>query len=229
MSSFIYQSFGKKAFDFYLNLKKPANLTSNIEITNPYENEAVKKITGNFFSKFYNDKNKRYFIFGINPGRFGGGMTGINFTDPVALREYCGIKNNLGNKRELSSQFVYEIINTIGGTEKFYSKFFISAVYPLAILKDGKNYNFYDDRKLYIQLKQMIITYIKEQIGFGAKEELAISLGKKNYIYLKEINEEIGFFKQIEFLEHPRFIMQYRRKRLNEFIEKYMKILNALV
>ncbi len=225
MSSFRNESFGKKAQDFYLNLKRPIDLPSNIEIVNPYENEAIKMIAGSFFSKFYNDDNSRYFIFGINPGRFGGGMTGINFTDPVALRKYCGIENDLGNKRELSSQFVYEIINILGGAEKFYSKFFISAVYPLAILKDRKNYNFYDDRKIYIQLKPKIISYIKEQIGFGAKEELVISLGMKNYIYLKEINEEIRFFKRIEFLEHPRFIMQYRRKRLNDFIKKYKELL----
>ena len=222
------KTFGQKAEDFYLGLKKPVNLPAGTIIINPYEKGEVKEITKNFYSKFFNDENKRVFIFGINPGRFGGGLTGINFTDPVALRKYCGIKNDLGDKRELSSQFIYELINAFGGVKKFYTKFFISALYPLAILKDGKNYNFYNDNETYRYLKSRIISYMKEQIEFGAKEELAISLGKKNFNYLNEINNDIKFFKRIEFLEHPRFIMQYRRRKMDEFIKKYMILLNLV-
>jgi Uracil DNA glycosylase superfamily len=218
-------TFGEKAVKFYLNLSEPPGLPEKIKIINPYHNRTVKEVTINFYKKFFNDKNERIFIFGINPGRFGGGLTGINFTDPVALRKFCGIENDLGNKKELSSQFVYEFIKIFGGAEEFYSKFFISAIYPLAILKDGKNYNFYDDQKIYIYLKSQIIFYLKEQVKFGAKEELAVSLGKKNFLYLKEINDEIKFFRRIEFLEHPRFIMQYRRKYLTQYIKKYIKLL----
>ncbi len=220
------KTFGRRATNFYLNLKKPAGIPNEIEIINPYEDSKIKKTAKKFYDKFFSDNEKRVFIFGINPGRFGGGITGINFTDPVALREYCGIDNNLGNRRELSSQFVYEFIKVLGGAEKFYKKFFISAIYPLAILKDGKNFNFYDDQKIYRYLKPAIISYMKKQIEFGAKEELAVSLGKKNFTYLKELNDEIRYFKRIEFLEHPRFIMQYRRKLLEYFIKKYLKLLN---
>ncbi|MGA9294376.1 MAG: uracil-DNA glycosylase family protein [Ignavibacteriaceae bacterium] len=220
------KTFGRRAANFYINLKKPFNIPDNIEIINPYEDNNVKKTVKKFYKKFFNDNEKRLFIFGINPGRFGGGITGINFTDPVALREYCGIDNNLGNRRELSSQFVYEFISAFGGAEKFYKKFFISAIFPLAILNDGKNFNFYDDKKIYRYLKPVIVSYMKKQVEFGAKEDLAISLGKKNFAYLKELNDEIKYFKKIEFLEHPRFIMQYRRKQLEYFIRKYLKLLH---
>lgn len=223
------ETFGSKALNFFLNLKKPAGIPGKIEIINPYENSEVKKTAEKFYNKFFSDYEKRVFIFGINPGRFGGGITGINFTDPAALSMFCGIDNNFGNRRELSSQFVYEFINAFGGAEKFYKKFFISAIYPLAILKNGKNFNFYDDKKIYGYLKPAIVSYIKKQIGFGAREALVISLGKKNFTYLKELNDEIKFFKKIEFLEHPRFIMQYRRKQLEYFIRKYLKLLNLAV
>lgn len=222
------KTFGQKALDFYLSLNKPANIPQKIQIINPYKNYEVKKTVEKFYHKFFNDNEKRLFVFGINPGRFGGGITGINFTDPVALKENCSIENNLGNKRELSSQFIYELIKVSGGAEKFYKNFFISAIYPLAILKDGKNYNFYDNQKIYKYLKPFIISYIKKQIEFGAKEELVISLGKKNFDYLKELNDEINFFKKVEFLEHPRFIMQYRRKHLKSFISKYITLLNSV-
>ncbi len=115
----------------------------------------------------------------------------------------------------------------MGGTEKFYKKFFISAVYPLAIIMEGKNYNFYDDKEIYNKLKPSIISYLKKQIEFGARDEMVISLGKKNFIYLKELNDEIKFFKKIEFLEHPRFIMQYKRKQLKHFITKYVELLDS--
>ena len=222
-------SFAVKALQFYLRLNVPKNLPEGIGVMNPYEDEITKKLTAEFFNKFYNDDMPRAFIFGINPGRFGGGTTGIGFTDPVALREFCGIENDLGNKRELSSEFVYMVINEYGGAEKFYSDFFMSAIYPLALIKDGKNYNYYDNRQVFENLKEDIKSLMKAQIGLGAKKEKAISFGKKNADYLKIINDELKFFEEIIYLDHPRFIMQYRRKKLNEYVEKYLKTLRSIL
>ena len=53
------------------------------------------QIVETFFYKFYNDTNPRHLIFGINPGRFGAGTTGINFTAPKQLKEICGIDHSL--------------------------------------------------------------------------------------------------------------------------------------
>ncbi len=89
------QTFAEKIIRFYFNLEKPIDLPDKIKIVNPYSDNAVKKTAKKFYNKFFNDSEKRFFIFGINPGRFGGGITGINFTDPVALREHCRIENNL--------------------------------------------------------------------------------------------------------------------------------------
>jgi len=103
-------------------------------------------------------------------------LTGISFTDPVALREECGIENNLGDRQELSSKFIYRMIKEYGGVKKFYSKIFITAMYPLAIIKDGKNYNYYDSLKLYESLKTQINSAIKEQIKFGTDRRFAVCL-----------------------------------------------------
>lgn len=220
------QDFSKKAIDFYLNLSKPSNLPKGIEVINPYESPAVKNIVKKFFNKFYSDNEKRRFIFGINPGRFGAGTTGIGFTDPMALREFCGIENDLGTKRELSSQFIYEMINAYGNIKDFCYKFFITALYPLAIIKDGKNYNYYDEKIIYQVLKNQMKELIKQQIEFGAERETAVCLGKRNLIFLNEINKEEKFFNKILLLEHPRYIMQYKRKKLNEYLDKYHLILH---
>ena len=218
--------FSSKAIDYFSNLKSPVKLPPKIEVLNPYENDAVKNTVNAFYQKFYNDDRKRIYILGINPGRFGGGLTGISFTDPVVLRKHCGIANRLGTKEELSSKFVYEVINNFGGVKKFFTHFFLSAIYPLALIKDGKNYNYYDDKKLFLSLKSSLIASIKEQIEFGADRKVVLCLGKKNAIYLKIINGELGLFESIEVLDHPRYIMQYRKKKIDYYIIQYLTVLN---
>ena len=220
-------TFAEKAIKYFINLKAPVNLPSGIDIANPYESQDVKMVVRKFFKKYFNDKNERIFIFGINPGRFGGGLTGISFTDPVALREECGIENDLGTQRELSSRFIYKFIGEFGGAENFYKKYFISALYPLALIKDGKNHNYYDSTGLYNTLKPYITEALKKQVTFGANRKFTVSLGKKNFDYLKKINDEYGFFEEVRFVEHPRYIMQYRLKKLNSYLHKYLQTIKV--
>lgn len=219
-------TFATSILNFFDKLNAPA-FSNGIEIINPYPDKEVKAVVRSFYNKYFNDNNPRVFIIGINPGRFGGGITGISFTDPVALKEFCGIENNLGDKKELSSRFIYEIINAYGGPEAFNRKFYLTALYPLAIVNNGKNYNFYDDPKLYATLKPFMISYLQDQIKAGAKKDIAICLGKKNYIFVDKINKEYGFFRELKMLEHPRYIMQYKLKSLPDYIEKYIKVLDA--
>lgn len=219
-------NFSDKAIKYFTKLKTTDNINTGIDIINPYESNAVKRVVKEFFNKFYNDNNKRIFIIGINPGRFGGGVTGISFTDPIALKEHCGINNNLGNIKELSSKFIYQMITAYGGTDKFYSKVFITALYPLALIKDGKNFNYYDDKSVAVILRNEIIKNLKTQISFGANNEMAIILGKKNADYFLSINKEFDFFRRIVVLEHPRYIMQYKSKQINAYIEKYLELIS---
>ncbi len=209
--------FSSKAIQHFFSIKSPASFRNGVQVINPYDSDEVKRIVTKFYSKFYKDNNKRLFVFGINPGRFGGGLTGISFTDPVALREHCGIENDLGSKKELSSKFIYEMINAFGGAE-----IFLSALYPLALVKDGKNYNYYDDKNLFNILKPDIVASIRSQIEFGAKKEKVIILGKKNAEYFKIINDEFNFFNEVVVLDHPRFIMQYRQRLKNKYIANYI-------
>ncbi len=219
-------TFANEAIDYFTNLKSPTKLPLEIQILNPYEKSEVNTAVKEFFQKFYNDEHKRVYILGINPGRFGGGLTCISFTDPVALRKYCGIENELGNKEELSSKFIYKVINQYGGIKNFFSKFFLSAIYPLALIKDGKNYNYYDDEKLFSLLKPYLIKSLKDQFEFGADKRAAICLGKQNAVYLKILNDELKLFDRIEILDHPRFIMQYRKRKLDNYISQYIDVLN---
>ena len=215
-------TFARKAIRYFTDFKSPSRLPSGIGLLNPYENANVQSAVKDFYQKFYSDDKKRIYIIGINPGRFGGGLTGISFTDPVAVRKYCGIENELGSKQELSSKFVYEVINHFGGVNKFFSNYFLSAVYPLALIKDGKNYNYYDDKKLFSFLKPHLIQSLKAQFEFGADSSVVVCLGKKNAGYLKVLNDELKLFRKIEVLDHPRFIMQYRKNKIDYYIKQYI-------
>ena len=156
----------------------------------------------------------------------GGGITGISFTDPVALTESCGIENNLGRRKELSSKFIYTAVEKAGGARKFFSNVFLTAIYPFAITNNGINYNYYNDKSLAEKLKPEIIRTIKSQIEFGARRDVAILLGKKNAEYFSKINAEHKVFDKIIVLDHPRYIMQYRLKKIDQYITKYLEAIN---
>lgn len=222
-------NFAEKAIIYFLNLRLPAKLPAGISILNPFEKAEVKDAIKEYYFRFYNDHKKRVFILGINPGRFGGGLTGISFTDPVALRKHCGIENKLGNKEELSSKFIYKVINRYGGVNKFFSHFYLSAIYPLALMKDGKNYNYYDSEKLFTYLKPHLVKSLEEQVKFGADRKAVICLGKKNARYLQILNDELKLFDTIITLDHPRFIMQYKKRHVNDYIMKYIAKLNEVL
>jgi hypothetical protein len=199
---------------------------AGVEVLNPFLNESTLKISSDFYKKFYDDKQGRNFLFGINPGRFGAGITGIAFTDPINLEKYCGIKNTWDKKPELSSQFVYQIIEAYGGVDAFYSKYFITSISPLGFTKEGKNLNYYDIKALQQSLEPFIVETIKAQIGFGANTRCAICIGGgKNFKFLTELNDHHHFFDEVIPVDHPRFIMQYRRRQLDEYIKKYLDAL----
>ena len=221
----IANTFANSAIKYFSSLNLPERLPKEISILNPYSKKEVNNAVQRFFKKYFDDNENRVFIFGINPGRFGGGLTGISFTDPVALREECEIENDLGDRQELSSKFIYRMIKEYGGVKKFYSKIFITALYPLAIIKDGKNYNYYDSLKLYESLKTQINSAIKEQIKFGTDRRFAVCLGRKNAKFFNEINKENNFFEELRVLDHPRYIMQYKLKHADAYIRNYLKAL----
>lgn len=162
-------------------------------------------------------------VIGINPGRFGGGVTGIPFTDPIRLHQDCGIDNPWSKKQELSSVFIYEMIKAFGGVTSFYNHFYISAVSPLGFTLNNKNLNYYDDKELIKQIKPFVIDCMEQQLQFGIDTRVAFCLGDgKNFKYLSRLNDEMKWFKSIVPLSHPRFIMQYRLKKKDEYISFYV-------
>jgi hypothetical protein len=209
----------------------PAPLPGGVEVRNSYHDPAVRSIFKEFAQKFYATNAPRVGIFGINPGRFGGGRTGVAFTDPVALTSICGISHALPRqRRELSSEFVYKFIEALGGPAEFYQHFFLSSIYPLELTREGKNYNYYDAPALTKTLWNDMRLSLTEQAGqLKLRRDVAVSLGRRNGEFLRKLNEELGLFDRIEILDHPRFLMQYRRKGLAENVARYVEVLGGLL
>jgi hypothetical protein len=211
---------------FYKNLTPPSNLPDNITWLLPHKSKEVQILQRQYYKTYYSNNLKRTLIFGINPGRFGAGTTGINFTAPKQLKEFCNISSNFKLTSELSAEFIYEVIVKYGGVDIFCNDYFISSVCPLGLVKDGKNLNYYDTAELKKAVEPFIIKSLKQQLSFNVNTNLCICLGgEKNYMYLSVLNDKFNFFDHIEPLPHPRFIMQYKRKQKQEFINQYLQAL----
>lgn len=218
-------TFGNKVLAFYKTLTPPHISLKGIKLIQPYEDHEVRGYMDKFFNKFFQDIKKRVFVLGINPGRFGSGATGIPFTDPVALENICGISNRMVKRKEISSEFVYRFIEHWGGARVFYRDFFLTAISPIGFIHNGVNCNYYDHPALFRAVKPFIVDTLTAQCAFGARENTAIVLGSgKNQRIFNDLNREHGWFKEIYVLEHPRFIMQYRRREMQNYINKYQDI-----
>lgn len=219
-------NWAKHLIEYYRNLEPPHDLPSGIEWLYPQKEGATFKIVEQFFHKYYNDSLPRRIFLGINPGRFGAGVTGVNFTAPRQLREFCGIDHSFGNGTELSAEFIYEMIHAYGGVETFYRDFFIGSVCPLGFIRNNKNLNYYDDRELLPAIEPFIIKNMDRLLDNPQVTEVCFCIGgEKNFRYLTKLNDQFQWFKKIVPLPHPRFIMQYRRKQKTQFIQQYLQLI----
>ena len=228
------KTFGQKVIDFNNNLKFSGDLPEGFQVINPFvENPETKVVSKQFYDKFYGDINPRRFIIGINPSRNGAGVTGVPFTDTKRLESVCGIKMESAYTHEVSSVFMYDMIDAFGGVNHFYNQFYINSPFPLAIVRQTKsgawlNANYYDDNKLFGMVKSFMIKSLQQHISLGLDTRKVYVLGKKNGDFLKKLNKEAKLFDELKVLEHPRFIQQYKFKERQLYIDKYVLALNNL-
>lgn len=221
------QTTGNKILQFLSQLNPDFKLPVGTSIMHPYKDEQVWDVTNTFYNKFYDDYKPRILMLAINPGRLGAGITGIPFTDPVRLQETCGIPNNFKKRKELSGEFIYEIIAAFGGLRKFHGHFMLSSLCPLGFVKEGKNVNYYDSGKLQEATTPFIIENTWKQKTITGNLPICLCIGEgKNYKYFCKLNEDYHFFSHILPLPHPRFIMQYKRKQKADYIKLYLEKLN---
>ncbi|TSJ47975.1 SMUG2 DNA glycosylase family protein [Fluviicola chungangensis] len=221
-------NFADKVIVFNRELSYQGKLPEGFRVLNPYlDNPETMEVMRQFYHKYYHDGIRRKFIIGINPSRHGAGVTGVPFTDTKRLESVCGIPMHSAHTHEISSVFVYDMIAAYGGPEVFYKQFYINSPFPLAIVKQTKNgqwlnANYYDDPVLFESVKEFMIESLEKHISMGLDTSKVFVLGKKNAGFIQQLNKQIRLFGEIEVLEHPRFIQQYKLKEKQEYIEKYL-------
>ncbi len=230
-------TFAERVIRFNAEVDFRGELPEGIGIMNPFRGDDgyILALSSQFYRKYYSDNHPRHIIIGINPGRFGAGFTGIPFTDTKRLTSECGIPYSGRQTHEVSSVFVYRMINAFGGPERFYRHFYINSVSPLGftlIDQAGreKNYNYYDRADLTAAVYDFMVENIRKQIALGINTDTAFCLGTgKNEKFLAALNEKYRFFGKIIALEHPRFIMQYRSKMADHYIARYLELLGSVI
>lgn len=229
------KTFADRVIGFNQTINFAGNLPAGIQVMNPFrEDDTVPELSATFYRKFYGDTGRRYIILGINPGRFGGGVTGIPFTDSKRLVEDCGLPYSRKVTHEPSSVFIYEMIAAYGGVKEFYKKFYINSLSPLGFTSVGPkgtpiNYNYYDSKDLTAAVYDFMIQSLEKQLAFGIDTDTCFCFGAgKNEKFLRKLNEQKKYFKQIIALEHPRFIMQYKSKYRGLYIDKYLAAFNSV-
>jgi len=223
-------TFSEQILDFYFNLTKELPLPSGVETIYPFRNTETKRVMQTFFQKYYDDVKPRTYLIGINPGRLGSGITGIGFADAYHLEKYCDIANSFDKRVEISAAFMFEVMEAYGGVEKFYKDFFFTTVMPLGLLKNDKNYNYYDDLETQDALKPFIEETLLKQMSFLQAKPNIICVGQgKNLKYLKAFNDKHHCFNSIEVVPHPRWVMQYRRKEKQKYIDAYSEVFKRMM
>ena len=222
------QPMADKLISFYQTIKPPRNLPAGIQVLFPQKDKQVQELVKSFFTKYFDDDRPRSLLLGINPGRHGAGITGVNFTAPKQLKECCGIDHPLKLSSELSAEFIYDMIGEYGGVNNFYQDWFIGAVCPLGFVRNEKNINYYDDKKLQEAVTPFIIECINKQVAMGFSTERCLCIGgEKNFKFLSGLNNEYKWFGEIVPLPHPRFILQYRRKQKDQYIHQYLSAMKC--
>ncbi len=225
-------NFGEKVVVFNQNLKYHGKLPKDFQVMNPFlDNPETLLVMKQFYDKFYGDNRSRKFVIGINPSRHGAGVTGVPFTDTKRLESACGIKMESAQTHEVSSVFLYEMIEAYGGITAFYKDFYINSPFPLAITRKGKNgiyvnANYYDDKELFTAVEDFMVESLIKHISLGLDTSEVFVLGVKNAAFLKKINDREKLFDQMTVLEHPRYIQQYKSKEKEFYIDKYLLAFN---
>lgn len=222
------EDFGRFVEHFLSNVTVGVELPADVQVLRPYTDPEVRRVLRLMCRKYYAGGHPRVGVWGINPGRFGAGVTGLSFTDPWAVAHDLGIPTTLEGRRELSAEFISRVIAAYGGAQKFYRDVYMSALCPLGFTRHDVNINFYDDAQLAKTIRPKIIEWMSQALDAGVRRDVTIVLGagKLRSYMEKHIRTDVGL-AEVVYLDHPRYIMQYRRRDVEAYVELYVETIRS--
>ena len=230
------RTFAGHAIDFNRHLaaltaKQLPVLPAKYSFMNPFADGQALAISEDFYSKYYGDDSPRRIILGINPGRHGAGLTGVPFTDSKKLDELSLDPRGI-TSHEPSAVFVYRVIAAWGGPEAFYKAFYFNSPLPLGLLRVNErgnlvNANYYDNASLLRATRPLIEQSMERYMAMPIRRDVAWCLGQgDNFRRLQEFNAAKGYFDDIIPLPHPRYVVQYRNKYMDDHVAAMVRSLS---
>jgi hypothetical protein len=215
---------------------KGTKLPKGIGVLDPFHGphaDEVRRIVTLFHRTYYSDERPRTLMLGINPGRLGAGSTGLSFTDTKRCESDLGIPVQGLRTHEPSSDFFYRMVRAGGGPEAFYSRVYVHAICPLGFVKEQANgtainLNYYDDKALEQAVTPFVEQWLRTLVKCGMRTDTVLCIGTgRNAAYFTKLNERLGLFGKIVALEHPRYVMQYKARSIDVYIDKYLQALES--
>ncbi|MBX2977749.1 MAG: DUF4918 family protein [Flavobacteriales bacterium] len=91
------------------------------------------------------------------------------------------------------------------------------------------NLNYYDDKALEKAVTPFVENWLRTLVHCGMRTDTVLCIGTgKNAAYFSKLNERLGLFDRIIALEHPRYVMQYKARSLEVYIDKYLEALHEV-
>ena len=211
-----YFGFCSKFVKDYEGILSSRNIGILAEFLNNKEN--IQK----FHDKYINDNKPKIVLCGINPGRFGAGLTGVPFIDFKSLSILLQ-NNSLPQNKEDSSQFIFSVIEEIG-IERFFKNVYITNISAVGFYdkssKYKKNLNYYS---LPSEIQMILFDNLLSELEV-IRPKIIIPLAKEWVPWDLEKLKKNGLlkFEVDDFLYHPRS-KKYAKK------EDYVLRLNSLI
>lgn len=168
-----------------------------------------------FIKKYYCDKNRRDLIIALNPGRKGCNKTGIALTDENVLFTKLKYPNhNSKPEVERTATRIYTLIEEVHpNINTFFSKFFMTNIFPFGVVSDGKNVVFNKIIKI-PTINEFCEKFISDSIKiFNPKRIFCVGKYSKKFIQKHFLNQKPVY------LYHPAYRFPEKEK------EKYRKYL----
>ena len=191
-----------KILSFYkdiVTIESFEDMPPSWQLVNPY---AIHWDRFEFFiKKYYKTGSKRDLIIALNPGRKGCNKTGIALTDENVLCTKLGYpSNNQKPEVERTATRIWSIIEKLHpNLNTFFSKFFMTNIFPFGIVEDGKNVDFSKIIKIQ-SIKNFSKAFISKSIDIFDPEKI-ICIGRKSeeFMYSHFSDQRL----RLTYLHHP--------------------------
>jgi len=175
-----------------------------------------RQVMDDFWRRFYPEELPRHVICGLNPGRFGAGLTGVPFTDFQTLSRWMPSVER--QDTEPSAQFFAQVVAAVG-VEAFFRRFYVTNVSAVGYVKDGRNLNYHD---LPAGALEVVERRFVEEMEIVRPQQI-IALGRQVERSIKRLMPNVV----VSYLPHPAWVSTYRKAAQHDWIERYLRVLSV--